>query len=197
MDESDPSSLFVTRNNPDNPKFRSNLNLSYVQGAFSVGLNTRYIGSAQIDPNVLTDESIDKNDIPSRIYNDLILGYHFENDVKVTATITNLADIDPPRRDEVLTRWYEAVIPLLKYYYGTGGDLNVDELKDVVPIGRPRQRRRGAKFSARSSAYSLQGWTTPAQSRIRRRRSCRSRRPLPPSTGRTTKNRSMRSARRS
>ncbi|MGY8896934.1 MAG: TonB-dependent receptor plug domain-containing protein [Paraglaciecola sp.] len=101
VDESDPSSLFVTRNNPDNPKFRSNLNLSYVQGAFSVGLNTRYIGSAQIDPNVLTDESIDKNDIPSRIYNDLILGYHFENDVKVTATITNLADIDPPRRDEV------------------------------------------------------------------------------------------------
>ncbi|USI28838.1 TonB-dependent receptor plug domain-containing protein [Alteromonas macleodii] len=101
VDENDPSSLFLTRNNPDNPKFRSNLNLSYVQGAFSIGLNTRYIGSTQIDPNVLTDESIDKNDIPRRIYNDLILGYHFENDVKVTATITNLADIDPPRRAEV------------------------------------------------------------------------------------------------
>jgi glutamate dehydrogenase/leucine dehydrogenase len=45
-------------------------------------------------------------------------------------------DYDPqsPDRTEVLKRWYSAVIPLLKYYYGTGGDLNVDELKDVVPI---------------------------------------------------------------
>ncbi len=45
-------------------------------------------------------------------------------------------DFDPadPRRDAVLRRWYQAVFPLLKNYYGTGGDLNVDELKDVVPI---------------------------------------------------------------
>ena len=45
-------------------------------------------------------------------------------------------DFDPrdPRRDEVLKRWYAAVYPLLKNYYGTGGDLNVDELKDVIPI---------------------------------------------------------------
>lgn len=39
-----------------------------------------------------------------------------------------------PRRYEVLKRWYKAVYPLLKNYYGTGGDLNVDEIKDVVPI---------------------------------------------------------------
>ena len=45
-------------------------------------------------------------------------------------------DFDPTdhRRDEVLKRWYTAVFPLLKNYYGTGGDLNVDELKDVIPI---------------------------------------------------------------
>lgn len=45
-------------------------------------------------------------------------------------------DFDPadPRRKEVLERWYKAVMPILKTYYGTGGDLNVDELKDVVPI---------------------------------------------------------------
>lgn len=45
-------------------------------------------------------------------------------------------NFDPrdPRRDEVLHRWYAAVIPILKSYYGTGGDLNVDELKDVIPI---------------------------------------------------------------
>lgn len=43
-------------------------------------------------------------------------------------------DPNDPRRDGVLKRWYKAVIPLLKNYYGTGGDLNVDELKDVIPI---------------------------------------------------------------
>jgi len=43
-------------------------------------------------------------------------------------------DPNDPRRDAVLKRWYKAVIPLLKNYYGTGGDLNVDELKDVIPI---------------------------------------------------------------
>jgi glutamate dehydrogenase/leucine dehydrogenase len=45
-------------------------------------------------------------------------------------------DFDPndPRKEEVLKRWYKAVLPLLKHYYGTGGDLNVDELKDVIPI---------------------------------------------------------------
>ncbi len=45
-------------------------------------------------------------------------------------------DFDPrdPRREEVLKRWYQAVYPLLKNYYGTGGDLNVDELRDVIPI---------------------------------------------------------------
>lgn len=45
-------------------------------------------------------------------------------------------NFDPtdPRRNDVLKRWYKAVLPLLKHYYGTGGDLNVDELRDVVPI---------------------------------------------------------------
>jgi glutamate dehydrogenase/leucine dehydrogenase len=39
-----------------------------------------------------------------------------------------------PRREAVLQRWYKAALPILKNYYGTGGDLNVDELKDVIPI---------------------------------------------------------------
>lgn len=43
-------------------------------------------------------------------------------------------DPNDPRRREVLTRWYRAVTPLLKHYYGTGGDLNVDEVKEVIPI---------------------------------------------------------------
>lgn len=45
-------------------------------------------------------------------------------------------NFDPadPRKDGVLRRWYAAVTPLLKHYYGTGGDLNVDEIHEVIPI---------------------------------------------------------------
>lgn len=45
-------------------------------------------------------------------------------------------DFDPndPRKNDVLKRWFRVVSPLLKSYYGTGGDMNVDETKDVVPI---------------------------------------------------------------
>ena len=39
-----------------------------------------------------------------------------------------------PRKGEVLERWYKAVKPLLKNYYGTGGDLNVDEIHEVIPV---------------------------------------------------------------
>ncbi len=45
-------------------------------------------------------------------------------------------NFDPadPRKKGVLERWYKAVMPLLKAYYGTGGDLNVDEIHEVIPI---------------------------------------------------------------
>jgi glutamate dehydrogenase/leucine dehydrogenase len=43
-------------------------------------------------------------------------------------------DPSDPRKLDVLKRWYKAVIPLLKSYYGTGGDLNVDEIHEVIPI---------------------------------------------------------------
>lgn len=45
-------------------------------------------------------------------------------------------NFDPadPRKKGVLERWYQAVMPLLKSYYGTGGDLNVDEIHEVIPI---------------------------------------------------------------
>lgn len=45
-------------------------------------------------------------------------------------------DFDPsdPRKKEVLQRWYKALMPILKAYYGTGGDLNVDEIHEVIPM---------------------------------------------------------------
>ncbi len=43
-------------------------------------------------------------------------------------------DPNDPRKKGVLERWYKVVSPLLKSYYGTGGDLNVDEIHEVIPI---------------------------------------------------------------
>jgi glutamate dehydrogenase/leucine dehydrogenase len=44
-------------------------------------------------------------------------------------------DFDPldPRKSDVLQRWYSALRPMLRERYGTGGDLNVDEVLDVIP----------------------------------------------------------------
>lgn len=45
-------------------------------------------------------------------------------------------NFDPtdPRKPQVLRRWFKAVLPLLKHYYGTGGDLFIDEIHEVIPI---------------------------------------------------------------
>ena len=45
-------------------------------------------------------------------------------------------DFDPrdPRKEEVLKRWFKAIKPILKSYYGTGGDMNVDEVEEVIPF---------------------------------------------------------------
>lgn len=47
-------------------------------------------------------------------------------------------DFDPtdPRKPEVLERWYRAITPYLRQCYGTGGDLGVDEVADVIPTVR-------------------------------------------------------------
>ena len=43
-------------------------------------------------------------------------------------------DPTDPRRTDVLRRWYAAMHPFLRSRYGTGGDVNVDEQRDVVPL---------------------------------------------------------------
>ena len=43
-------------------------------------------------------------------------------------------DPSDPRRRDVIERWMKAIRPYLSTCYGTGGDVNVDEQRDVVPI---------------------------------------------------------------
>lgn len=45
-------------------------------------------------------------------------------------------DFDPrdPGKAGVLERWYAAIAPYLRERYGTGGDLNVDEVAEVIPM---------------------------------------------------------------
>ena len=47
----------------------------------------------------------------------------------------NGIDFDPndPRKLAVLERWYDAIAPYLRERYGTGGDLGIDEITDVIP----------------------------------------------------------------
>lgn len=42
-------------------------------------------------------------------------------------------DASDPRKPDVLERWYRAAMPVLRDRYGTGGDLNIDEVLDVIP----------------------------------------------------------------
>jgi glutamate dehydrogenase (NAD(P)+) len=43
-------------------------------------------------------------------------------------------DPDDPRKRAVLRRWFRAIRPYLESCYSTAGDLNVDEVREVVPI---------------------------------------------------------------
>jgi glutamate dehydrogenase/leucine dehydrogenase len=45
-------------------------------------------------------------------------------------------NFDPfdPRKKDVLTRWFRAILPLLQNCYGTGGDLNIDYNQDIIPL---------------------------------------------------------------
>jgi glutamate dehydrogenase (NAD(P)+) len=43
-------------------------------------------------------------------------------------------DPNDPRKGDVLRRWYAAIRPFLTSRYGTGGDVNVDEQREVVPM---------------------------------------------------------------
>lgn len=43
-------------------------------------------------------------------------------------------DPEDPRKNEVLKRWFKVIMPILKSYLGAGGDLNVSEVGELIPI---------------------------------------------------------------
>jgi glutamate dehydrogenase/leucine dehydrogenase len=51
-------------------------------------------------------------------------------------------NFDPfdPRKKDVLTRWFRAILPLLQNCYGTGGDLNIDYNQDIIPLTKELSR---------------------------------------------------------
>jgi glutamate dehydrogenase/leucine dehydrogenase len=47
-------------------------------------------------------------------------------------------DFDPrdPRKHDVLRRWFQTVLPYLSTCYGTGGDVNINQQREVIPLCR-------------------------------------------------------------
>ena len=43
-------------------------------------------------------------------------------------------DPNDPRKAGVLGRWFRDIAPLLRAYYGTSGDLNINEWRDILPL---------------------------------------------------------------
>jgi glutamate dehydrogenase/leucine dehydrogenase len=70
-------------------------------------------------------------------------------------------DFDPAdaRRAGVLRRWFHAIAPQLRQCYGTGGDLNVDEVLDVIPgcaavgVSHPQEGVVRGYLHARESVF--------------------------------------------
>lgn len=69
-------------------------------------------------------------------------------------------DPDDPRKQEVLRRWFTAIRPYLESCYSTAGDLNVDEVREVIPACRalglehPQQGMARGHLGLRGEALS-------------------------------------------
>ena len=48
-------------------------------------------------------------------------------------------DPNDKRKKDVLKRWFGAKKAIFKTYYGTGGDMNVDEVDEVIPLCKEQE----------------------------------------------------------
>ena len=95
VDENDSSTLIIRDGEVSNPSVRVNLRGTYVQGPWSVDLMTRYIGSSKGDVQAAPEDR-DLNRAESKVYNDLVLGYEFDDGYRGFIGINNLFDVTPP-----------------------------------------------------------------------------------------------------
>lgn len=78
------------------PVWRGTLITGYTLGDFDLTMYNRYTGSAIHDRNRASEESYADDEIPAVRYTDLSAGWHVNDNVRVTAGVTNLTDKEPP-----------------------------------------------------------------------------------------------------
>jgi len=79
------------------PRFRGNVFASYEIDRFTVAWNTQIRGASLHDANIASDEAFETNRVPSRVYNDMSLGYEISDDYQITFGINNVFDVKPPQ----------------------------------------------------------------------------------------------------
>lgn len=77
-------------------RFRGSATVSYKQGPFSALVNARLIGSSIFDPNALSDEYNDQDEVPAIVYTDIGVGYQVNENLRLSAGVNNLLDVKPP-----------------------------------------------------------------------------------------------------
>lgn len=91
-----PASIVEQMGNSQNPRFRGTLLTTYSNENFDISWSSRLYGAVIVDPNALTDEYNDEQNIPAILYNDLSFGYRVNDLFQLTVGINNLLDIKPP-----------------------------------------------------------------------------------------------------
>lgn len=97
------------------PKDSITANLTYLNGPFSLFLQTRYIGSGVRDVTHVEGVRIDDNSIDSATYTDLRLGYTrdmYDGQLELFANVLNLFDEAPP------------IVPSFDSFTGTSSQVN-------------------------------------------------------------------------
>ena len=84
-----------------NPRFKGTLFASYDIGDWNFGLDTLYRASAMYDANVRTDEQYETNHVPSRVYNDVTVGWYMSESTTLRAGVNNVFNVSPPRLPSV------------------------------------------------------------------------------------------------
>ena len=79
-----------------NPRFKGTLSAAYDIGDWNFSLDTLYRASALYDANFKTSEQYENNHVPSRVYNDLSVGWYVNEKTTLRFGINNLFNVSTP-----------------------------------------------------------------------------------------------------